>query len=336
MATQTKAARQPIVHPGIDAIRAAQRAIGGVIRPTPVVQSDTLSTQCGVPVYLKLEHHQITGSFKLRGAAHAMSRLSDDQRARGVVGASTGNHGRGLAYAAKTAGVRCVICMSALVPENKVAAIRALGAEVRITGRSQDEAQAEVEMLVRNAGLSMVPPFDHADVIAGQGTIGLEMLEQLPDVQTVLVQVSGGGLMSGVAAALRATRPSGLRIVGVSMERGAAMHAALQAGRPVPVKELPTLADSLGGGIGQDNRHTFAMVRDLIDDLILVSEEEIARAVHHAYWQEKQIIEGAGAVGIAALQSGKLQPSGPTLVLLSGGNIDMALHHRLISTPHPM
>lgn len=336
MPTQTKTAQQPIAHPGVDAIRAAQRAIGGVIRPTPVVRSDTLSTQCGVPVYLKLEHHQITGSFKLRGAAHAMSRLSDDQRARGVVGASTGNHGRGLAYAAKTAGVRCVICMSALVPENKVAAIRALGAEVRITGRSQDEAQAEVDMLVRNAGLSMVPPFDHADVIAGQGTIGLEMLEQLPDVQTVLVQVSGGGLMSGVAAALRATRPSGLRIVGVSMERGAAMHAALQAGRPVPVKELPTLADSLGGGIGQDNRHTFAMVRDLIDDLILVSEEEIARAVHHAYWQEKQIIEGAGAVGIAALQSGKLQPSGPTLVLLSGGNIDMALHHRLISTPHPM
>ena len=162
------------------------------------------------------------------------------------------------------------------------------------------------------------------------------MLEQLPDVQTVLVQVSGGGLMSGVAAALRATRPSGLRIVGVSMERGAAMHAALQAGRPVPVKGLPTLADSLGGWIGQDNRHTFAMVRDLIDDLILVSEEEIARAVHHAYWQEKQIIEGAGAVGIAALQSGKLQPSGPTLVLLSGGNIDIALHHRLIFTPHPM
>lgn len=315
---------------GLTDIEQARHSIAGKVSTTPVVQSPTLSQLTGVSVHLKLEHHQVTGSFKLRGATNAVSQLSDAQRAFGVVGVSTGNHGRGLAYAARAAGVRCIICMSKLVPQNKVDGIQAQGAEVRIVGTSQDDAQIEVDRLVSEEGMIMLPPFDHPDIIAGQGTLGLELLEQVPDLQTVLVQISGGGLISGVAAALKSKRPD-IRIIGVSMERGAAMYESIQAGKPVKVDELATLADSLGGGIGLDNRYTFSMVRDLVDDIVLVSEAEIAAAIRHTYWQERHIVEGSGAVGIAALLSGKVIPTGPTAVLLSGGNIDMQLHHRIIS-----
>lgn len=311
-------------------IRKARRAIAGTIRQTPVVPSQALTETAGVPVSLKLEHTQVTGSFKLRGATNAVANLSEAQKKDGVVGVSTGNHGRGLAYAARAAGVPCIICMSDLVPQAKIDGIRAQGAEVRIVGHSQDEAQEEVDRLVAQQGMAMVPPFDHPDIIAGQGTVGLELLEQVPDVATVLVPVSGGGLISGVAAAIKAQHP-GVKIIGVSMERGAAMYACQRAGKPILVEELPTLADSLGGGIGLDNRWTFAMTRDLVDDIVLVNESEIAAGIRHAYWQERQIIEGSGAVGIAALLAGKIKVSGPLAVLLSGGNIDMNQHHRIIS-----
>lgn len=313
----------------IDEIEAAQRRIGGHIRTTPVERSASLSERCGVPVSLKLEHHQHSGSFKFRGATNAVLNLSEAQRRAGVVAVSTGNHGRGLARACAMAGVRCTIAMSTLVPQNKLDAIRGEGAEVLIRGRSQDEAQHEVDRLVAG-GMTMIPPFDHRDVIAGQGTLGLEILDAMPDVATVLVQLSGGGLICGVAAAIKARRP-GVRIVGVSMERGAAMHASLAAGRPVEVAELPTLADSLGGGIGLANVHTFAMVKALVDDVVLLTEREIAGGIAHAYWQERQIVEGSGAVGIGALIAAKVALDGPTMLILSGGNIDMGLHHRIVS-----
>lgn len=297
---------------------------------TPVNPSPSLTEMTGVPVLLKLEHTQVTGSFKLRGATNAVAALAEPEKARGVVCVSTGNHGRGLAYAARAAGVHCVICMSKLVPQVKIDGIKAHGAEVRIVGGSQDEAQEEVDRLVRHEGMTMVPPFDHRAVIAGQGTLGLEILQQTPDVATVLVPLSGGGLISGVAAAMKAKRPR-TRIIGVSMQRGAAMHQCLKAGKPVHVEELPTLADSLGGGIGLDNRFTFAMTRDLVDETVLVSEAEIAGAIRHAYWQERQIIEGSGSVGIAALMAGKIASDGPVVAILSGGNIDMTQHHRIIS-----
>jgi len=314
----------------LDEIEAARRRLNGVIRSTPVEGSPALSERMGVSVALKLEHHQASGSFKFRGASNAVALLSEAERAAGVVAVSTGNHGRGLARACAAAGVRCVVAMSRLVPRNKVEAIRAEGAEVLIAGRSQDEAQREVDRLVTKDGMTKLPPFDHRAIIAGQGTLGLEMLDAMPEMETVLVQVSGGGLISGVAAAIRARRP-GVRIVGVSMARGAAMQASLAAGRPVEVEELPTLADSLGGGIGLDNRHTFAMVRALVDEIVLLDEAEIAVGIRHCYWSERQIVEGSGAVGVAALLSGKIVPNGPTMVLLSGGNIDMGLHHRVIS-----
>jgi threonine dehydratase len=307
----------------------ARRAIGAGIRRTPLALSDALTRRVAAPVHLKLEHLQTTGSFKLRGALNATLRLAPEQRAKGVVAVSTGNHGRGLAFAAAQAGARCVVCMSRLVPRNKVDAIAALGAEVRIVGASQDEAQLEADRLVAEDGMTMLPPFDHPEIIAGQGTIGLELLEDLPDVETVLVPLSGGGLIAGVACALKAAAPR-IRVVGVTMERGCAMYRSQRAGRPVEVEELPTLADALGGGIGLDNRYTFALVRELVDDLLLVSEEQIADAVRHAYFAEQQVIEGSGAVGIAALLAGALRQPGVTAVVVSGGNIDMALHARLI------
>jgi threonine dehydratase len=315
---------------GLAEIKRASATIGNTIRRTPVELSAGLTALLSVPVRLKLEHHQVTGSFKLRGATNAVLGLSDQQRRRGVVGVSTGNHGRALAYASRDAGAPCIICMSRLVPQNKIDGIEALGAEARIVGTSQDEAQVEVDRLVAEEGMTMVPPFDHPDIIAGQGTVGLELMEQIAEVATVVVPVSGGGLIAGVSAALKASRP-GVRVIGVSMERGAAMHECLKAGRPKQVEELATLADSLGGGIGIDNQHTFRMVRDLVDDMVLVSEAEIAGAIRHLYWHERQIVEGSGSVGVAALLSRKVTPSGPCAVLLSGGNIDMKLHHRIIS-----
>lgn len=307
----------------------ARHALGAAgIRRTPLAVSDSLTRQVGAPVHLKLEHLQITGSFKLRGALNAVARLSPEDRSKGVVAVSTGNHGRGLAFAAAQAGVRCLVCMSRLVPRNKVAAIEALGVEIRIVGASQDEAQLEADRLVAE-GMTLVPPFDHPDIIAGQGTLGLEIIEDLPEVETVIVPLSGGGLIAGVARAIKSAAAR-IRVVGVTMERGCAMYQSQKAGRPVPVEELPSLADALGGGIGLDNRYTFAMVRDLVDELLLVSEEEIADAIRHAYFEERQVIEGSGAVGIAALLAGKVRRPGVTAVVVSGGNIDMALHARLI------
>lgn len=312
----------------IDIYKARQRLQGHILR-TALVPSPSLSRLTGGSVHLKLDCRQITGSFKLRGATNAILQLDDEARRRGVIGVSTGNYGRALAHAAHQLGVRAVICMSQLVPSNKVEAIRALGADVRIIGSSQDEAELEVARLVAEEGLVRLPPFDHADVIAGQGTAGLEVLEDLPAVNTVLVPLSGGGLLAGVALAMKSASPA-IRVIGVSMEHGCAMHASLRAGKPVQVEEVATLADSLGGGIGLDNRYTFRMVQALVDDTMLVSEEEIAGAIRHAYDQEQLILEGSGAVGIAALLSGRIEAAGTTVVMASGANIDMALHRRLL------
>ena len=311
----------------------AKKAIHGFVRRTPMAMSTSLTDVVGSEVRLKMEHHQITGAFKLRGATNAILNLTDAQRKRGVIGMSTGNFGRGLAYAAKQAGIKCVICMSNLVPQNKVEGIKALGAEVRIVGQSQDDAQIEVDRIVEEQGMVALDPFDHPDVIAGQGTLGLELMEQWPLVEVVVVPLSGGGLISGIALAVKSINPSA-RVIGVTMEKGAAMYESIKADKPVQVKEYSSLADSLGGGIGLNNQYTFNMVKELVDDIVLVSEAEIARGIHHAYWHERQIIEGGAAVGIAALLTGKIHSSGNMAIVLSGCNIDMPLHHRVISEKH--
>ncbi len=313
---------------GLEEIEAARDRIEGRVRRTFCDPSPSLSELVGHPVWLKLEHQQITGAFKLRGATNAVACLPEGTK--GVTAASTGNHGRALAHAAKASGIPCVICMSRLVPKNKVEAIRALGAEIRIVGESQDDAQEEVERLVAEEGLTSLPPFDHQDIIAGQGTLGLEMLEDVPGAEMILVPLSGGGLIGGIAAAVKAKRPQA-RIVGLTMERGAAMQASLAAGHPVQVRELPTLADSLGGGIGLQNRHTFALARDLVDEVVLLSEAEIADGIRHIYRQERQVVEGGAAVGVAALLHDRVRPTGPTVALLSGANIDMDLHARIVA-----
>jgi len=318
--------------PCLDDYRAARARIADHLRPTGCTRSSALSALTGVPVFLKHEHHQITGAFKLRGATNAVLQLPEG--IAGVTTASTGNHGRALAHAAQARGLRAVICMSRLVPANKRDAVLALGAEARIQGDSQDEALTEAERLVAEEGFAMVPPFDHPHVIAGQGTLGLDMAEAVPDAASVLVPLSGGGLLAGVAGAMKALNPA-IRVVGVSMERGAAMAASLRAGRPVAVRERPTLADSLGGGIGLANRLTFAMVRDLLDDLVLLTEAEIAEGIRHLHAVEGEVVEGAGAVGVAALLAGRHRPSGPVVLPLSGANIDPALHARIVAGETP-
>ncbi|MGO8038761.1 hydroxyectoine utilization dehydratase EutB [Rhizobium leguminosarum] len=315
----------------LDTIEQARERIVKHIRGTPLVMSAALSELIGTQVSLKMEHHQLTGSFKLRGATNAILQLSQSERNRGIVAASTGNHGRALSYAAQAMGSRATICMSRLVPENKVSEIRRLGAFVRIVGSSQDDAQEEVDRLVAAEGLSMIPPFDHPRIIAGQGTLGLEIVQAMPQVAAVLVPLSGGGLAAGVAAAVKAVRPE-IKVIGITMEQGAAMKASIDAGHPVQVEEHRSFADSLGGGIGLANVWTFHMCKILLDDVVLVDEGEIAAGIRHAYEHERQIVEGAGAVGIAALLSGKLAHiQGPIAAILSGGNIDMALHRNVVN-----
>lgn len=313
----------------LNKIEQAQDRLDGHVERTPLIHSESLSARSGTPVFLKLENRQPTGSFKLRGATNAVLSLSGNERERGLVTASTGNHGRALAHAASTQGLTATICLSSLVPRNKVEAIRALSADVRIIGKSQDDAMEEVMRLVRDESMNVIPPFDDPRIIAGQGTVGLEIVEDLPELHTVLVPLSGGGLAAGVAAAVKAKLPQA-RVIGISMQRGAAMQASLEAGKPVNVVELDTLADSLGGGIGLDNRWTFEMCRSLLDDVILLDEEEIAAGIRHAATQEGEVIEGAAAVGIAALLAGKIKPTGATAIIISGGNIDPEKHRAIM------
>ncbi|ARE83685.1 threonine dehydratase [Roseovarius sp. TM1035] len=315
------------MRPVLADVYAAAQVISGVADRTPLVPSPYMSAVTGDDFLLKLENMQPIGAFKLRGALNAVAGAQD---AAGVTCCSTGNHGRGVAYAARARGLRAVICMSDLVPQAKVEGIRALGAEVRIIGRSQDAAQTEVERLVAEDGLTEISPFDDPLVIAGQGTIGLEIMAARPDTQTLLVPLSGGGLAAGVALAAKTIKPS-LRVIGISMDRGAAMYESIRAGHPVEVEEVPSLADSLGGGVGMQNRLSYAMCRDLLDDVILVTEEEIYHAMQVLYYEDRIVAEGACVVGLAAVLSGKLAPQGPTATIITGRNLDMALFTKVMT-----
>ena len=295
--------------PSLRDIFAARKTITGVVSYTPLIPSPYLSTLIDQEMLLKLEFTQPIGAFKLRGAANAIFNLNGN--IKGVTCCSTGNHGRGVAYAAKSRGIRAVICMSKLVPQTKIDGIKALGAEVRIVGDSQDDALVESNRLVEEEGLTEISPFDDPYVISGQGTIGLEMIEQNPELSMVLVPLSGGGLAGGIALAVKTINPR-IKVVGVSMERGAAMYQSLKAGKPIEVEEFSSLADSLGGGIGLDNRITFDLCREYIDDIVLVTEQEIYRAMQTIYYEDRMVCEGGSAVGVAALLEHKIPvPSGP-------------------------
>lgn len=315
------------MQPTLADIHAAANVIRGVADATPLVPSPHMSVRADVEFLLKLENMQPIGAFKLRGALNAVAGVTD---APGVTCCSTGNHGRGVAFAAREKGLRAVICMSNLVPRSKVEGIRALGAEVRIVGNSQDDALAESHRLVRDEGLVEISPFDDARVIAGQGTIGLEILARRPDITTLLVPLSGGGLAAGVALAAKAIKP-GIRVVGISMDRGAAMYESLKAGRPVEVEEVPSLADSLGGGIGLQNRLSFPMCRDLLDEVIQVSEDEVYHAMQALYYEDRIVAEGACVVGLAAVIAGKVALDGPTATIVTGRNLDMDIFTRIVT-----
>ena len=306
---------------------AARARIADVARPTTLIPAPEL----GPGVLLAAECLQQTGSFKVRGAANTLLSLGEAQRAAGVVAVSSGNHGRAVAYVASMLGIAATICVSARVPQSKVEAIRSLGAEVVVGGPGQDEADAAARQLVAERGAVFVHPFDDPRVIAGQGTLGCEILEQCPPVDQIVVPLSGGGLAAGVAVAATALRP-GIRIVGVSQDRGPAMHDSLEAGRVVPVVEEDTLADALAGGLGDENHHTFELCRRLLAGVHLVSEEEIAAAMRHLRQEHGLRVEGGGAVGVAAMLSGKVAPTTATVVIVSGGNVGDEVWERVTAT----
>jgi threonine dehydratase len=283
-----------------------------------------------------MENVQRTGAFKIRGAANKLRSLTAGERERGVITVSSGNHGRAVAHVAHELGVRAVVCMSTRVPSNKVAGIRRLGGEVVLHGRSYDEAEHHSLWLQEERGLTLIPPFDDPHIIAGQGTIGLELLEDLPAVDTVVVPLAGGGLLSGIALVLKSTDAS-IRTVGVSMDRAPVMFHSLRAGRPIRMEEEDTLADALAGGIGLDNRYTFRMIQEYVDETLLVTEEEIADAMVFALERQRLVVEGGGAVALAALLQGKVTDLGENVVVvLSGGNVEIPLlleiAHRRICT----
>ncbi|OFW66039.1 MAG: hypothetical protein A2Z12_10095 [Actinobacteria bacterium RBG_16_68_21] len=310
----------PDPHPGPADIAAARERIRGIARVTPLLESPLLAAEWGSPVFLKAECSQETGSFKVRGAANALLSLPVERRVAGVVAVSSGNHGRAVAHVARTLGVPATICLSARVPRFKVAAIEALGARIVVAGPDQEDADAMARQIVREEGSTFVHPFDDPAVIAGQGTIGLEVLEERPDTTTLIVPLSGGGLIVGIAAAAKAINPA-IRVVGVSQDRGPAMYQSMRAGRIVPVVEEDTLADALAGGLGSENHHTLEMCRRLVDETVLVSEEEIADAISWLHRAHSLRVEGGGAVGVAAIRSGGITSTGPAVVVVSGGNI---------------
>lgn len=300
----------------------ARALLEPLIRKTPLVVSPTLSQITGSSVCLKLENLQLTGSFKIRGAANRLLRLTDEAKARGVIAFSSGNHGRAVAHVAHGLRIRALICLSKRAPAYRVDAIRRLGAEPIVVGDSQDEAEEHARQLCIQHGLTMIDPFDDPYIIAGQGTIGLDLLSDLPEIDTVVVPVSGGGLIAGIALALKAVDPS-IRVIGVSMERAPVMLESVRAGRPVRIHEEDTLADALAGGIGIDNHYTFRMVQELVDEMVTITEGDIAAAIAFALEEHGMIVEGAAAVGIGALRSGKLKHLGKNVVIVvSGGNLD--------------
>jgi len=301
-----------------DIYLARQRIAGQAVR-TPLLLSQSLSTRFEAEVYLKLETLQPSGAFKLRGALNKIASLSPEQLERGVTTASTGNHGRAVAWAAKRLSARAIVCVSELVPPNKVAAIEALGAEARVIGRSQDDAFIEARRLVDEEGMALIEPFDDPLIAAGQGTIGLELMEDLPALDHVLIGLSGGGLLGGIGRAIKGINPRAM-VTGVSMQRGAAMIASLAAGKPVEVEEEASLADSLGGGIGLDNRCTFELVREVMDAHYQVSEPAIARAMLHFFEHEKMLVEGAAVVGLAAIEEHDIDIRGQKVALIVSGN----------------
>ncbi|GAA1345581.1 threonine ammonia-lyase [Arthrobacter roseus] len=322
---------QPQLPVTLKDIEAARTRLEGVIANTPIEISRALARQLGSDVFLKCENLQRAGSFKLRGAYNRMSQLSEDEKSRGVVAASAGNHAQGVAVAASRLGIRARIYMPLGVALPKLAATRSHGAEVLLHGHTVDEALAEAHRYAEESGAVVVHPFDHADVVAGQGTIGLEILEQVPNVDTILTGVGGGGLLAGVAVAVKErARQLGreIKIIGVQAENAAAYPPSLAADALVPLNRVSTIADGIA--VGRPGQIPFSIIKELVDDVVTVSEDALARALVFLLERTKLVVEPAGAVGVAAIMEGKIKNTGNTAVILTGGNIDPMLMLKVI------
>lgn len=315
----------------LEAVEEARELLQEIIALTPIESSRALGRITGSEVYFKCENLQRAGSFKVRGAYVRMAKLSPADRARGVVAASAGNHAQGVAVAAKALGIKARIYMPIGVALPKLAATRGHGAEVVLHGFNVDESLAEAERYANESGAVFVHPFDNVDVVAGQGTIGLEILEQIPHVDTIVMGVGGGGLMAGVAVAVKARAKElgrEIRIIGVQAENAAAYPPSLAADALVPLKKVSTMADGIA--VGRPGQLPFSIIRELVDDVVTVSEDALARALIFLLERAKMVVEPAGAVGVAALMEGKIENPGTTAVILSGGNIDPMLMLKVI------
>ncbi|MBI3857120.1 MAG: threonine ammonia-lyase, partial [Planctomycetes bacterium] len=306
----------------LERIREAYGPLKPIVRRTPLLTSRTLDGMAGGPVHLKAENLQKTGSFKIRGAYTALSRLSPADRAKGVVTASAGNHAQGIALAAQLTGLKAKVFMPLGASIAKVLATRGYGAEVQLAGGSFDEAVAAAEAFAKESGAPFISAFDHDDIIAGQGSVALELLEDLPDLDTVVIPIGGGGLISGMAIALKETRPS-IRVIGVQAEGCPAAVDSWRAGAVVAAPQAKTIADGIA--VKKPSPRTLQYLRKYVDDMVTVGDEEIATTIVTLLERMKILVEGAGAAAIAALISRKLAPKGRTCVLLSGGNIDIKL-----------
>ncbi|WP_207645794.1 hydroxyectoine utilization dehydratase EutB [Geosporobacter ferrireducens] len=310
--------------PNIIDVWSARERNSQIVRKTPLIHSFKVSEQIGSNVFLKMENLHEIGAFKIRGAANKILSLTVEQQKRGVATYSTGNHGIAVSYVARQLNIPACVFISERVPEAKVNVLRRLGAVVEINGSSQDEAGKHCYKEAEEKGYTVVEPFDDPHVIAGQGTIGLEILEDVSDIDTVIIPLSGGGLLSGVAMALKSKNPS-IRVVGVSMEKGAVMYHSLKAGKPVVMEEGDTLADSLLGGIGVNNQYTFSMVQKYMDEVILIPEENIARAMAYILENHRMIVEGAAAIGVGALLGEKIKnPGKKVAAVVTGNNVNLS------------
>jgi threonine dehydratase len=312
---------------GLAEVVAARELLAGVIRATPLEPSRPLSAELGGEVWLKAEHLQRAGSYKVRGAYVRIARLSAAERDRGVVAASAGNHAQGVALAAGLLGAAATVFMPVGAPLPKVAATKGYGASVELVGNTVDESLVAAQDFATRTGAVFIHPFDHPDVIAGQGTVALEILEQCPEVRTIVAGVGGGGLISGIAVAARALRPD-VRVIGVQAAGAAAFPPSLQAGEPVRLPAYATIADGIA--VGRPGELTFAHVSKLVDEIVTVSDEDISRALLMLLERGKQVVEPAGAAGVAALMAGAVQVETPVVAVLSGGNIDPLLMLRVI------
>jgi threonine dehydratase len=308
-------------------VEAAQQLLDGVARLTPVEGSRPLSERVGGDVVLKCENLQRAGSFKIRGAYVRIARLTDDERAHGVVAASAGNHAQGVALAAKLLGTSSTVFMPDGAPIPKVEATKAYGATVRFSGTTVDEALAAAKTFAADNGAVLIHPFDHPDIVAGQGTVGLEILAQRPDLKTIVVAVGGGGLVSGIAAAVKPVRPD-VRIVGVQAAGAAAYPPSLAAGAPQRLASMATIADGIAVGCPGDL--TYRMVHEYVDDIVTVSEESLTQALLLCLERAKLVVEPAGAAGVAAVMDEPRAFESPVAVVLSGGNIDPVLLLRVL------